>query len=422
MPLDPNYGQRAQTSKVEGWRDAHATRQLVVFLLVVLVAVALWPLAVAFDCCSAGENWTQGHHEGRESERIRESVNRREPTAVLAILLLSPLINSFLAEWSARFPPWGVAEPVVPIADIIARENAAVVSAIVPLLGIAVTFAVIAALSRSAPPPSFEVDDATAAADRIFGSQPSSEDERLRDAPPPPRSAAAKSFNEPTYRVRPQPMWLAGFLSYFNHYDIRGGSLDHYSYSMRSGSLQRVWDGAVMLSISRRAASLMDTFEVVDSETGRPVGSFRSRATGWDINDTLGRPVLFGIRDIEESIACGTSPACRVARCAATRGRSDHSDSSTWLWTSSLRQEALRSIARAPSRWGRSSRRKRDCSLRSCGAAAGTEASISGGPVMAGLSRCDQSCPSPHRATSPSRPVHRKRRRRLPTRHRLHTY
>jgi hypothetical protein len=223
---------------------------------------------------------------------------------VIVILLLSPLINGFLADWSARFPPLRPAEPVVPIAEIIARENAAVVSAIVPLLGIAVTFAVIAALSRSAPPPSFEVDDATAAADRIFGPRPPSpgfgEPRRSSKSEGGP-SAAAKAFNELTYRVRPQPVWLAGFLNHFNNYDIRGGSLEHYSYSMRSGSLQRVWDGAIMLSISRRAASLVDTFEMVDSETGRPVGSLRSRPTGWDIDDTLGRPVLFVIRDIEES-------------------------------------------------------------------------------------------------------------------------
>jgi hypothetical protein len=49
MPLDPDHGHRPQTKKVEEWRDARATRQLVVFLLAVLVAVSLWPLAAAVD-------------------------------------------------------------------------------------------------------------------------------------------------------------------------------------------------------------------------------------------------------------------------------------------------------------------------------------------------------------------------------------
>ena len=332
MPLDPNYGQRAQTSRVEGWRDARATRQLVVFLLVVIVAVALWPLAVAYEWLTSVHGLPDPlgftsfvmsvrpilagaaalscpivlflvviSHPQRASETLLKAA-LAVGVAVLAILLLSPLINGFLADWSPRSQPWWASEPVVPAAEIIARENAAVVSAIVPLVGIAVAFAVIAALSRSAPAPSLEVDDATAAVDRIFGQRPPSPGfGEPRDAPPQPPSAAAKAFKERTYRVRPRPQLLLGLRKFFDDYEIRGIRQEHFSYNMTSGALTRASDGAVIFSVSRRAGALTDTFDVVDSETGRPVGRFRSRATGWDINDTLGRTVLFVIRDIEES-------------------------------------------------------------------------------------------------------------------------
>ena len=331
MPLDPNYGRRAQTSKVEGWRDAQATRQLVVFLLVVLVAVALWPVAVAFDWLTSVHGLPDPlgftsfvmylrpilagaaalscpivlflvviSHPQRASETLVKAA-LAVGVAVLAILLLSPLINGFILDWWPRSQPWWASEPVVPAAEIIARENAAVVSAIVPLVGIAVAFAVIAALSRSAPSPSREVDDATAAADRIFGSPLSSEEKRLRDAPPQPPSAAAKAFTELTYRVRPRPQLLLGLRTFFDDYEIRGISHEHFAYAMGSGLLKRESDGAVILSLTRRADALTDRFDVVDSETGSRVGSFRSRPTGWDIDDSLGRPVLFVIRDVEEA-------------------------------------------------------------------------------------------------------------------------
>jgi hypothetical protein len=46
---------------------------------------------------------------------------------------------------------------------------------------------------------------------------------------------------------------------------------------------------------------LTETFDVVDAQTAAPAGSFRSRVTGWDIDDPLGTPMLFVVRDIEEA-------------------------------------------------------------------------------------------------------------------------
>jgi hypothetical protein len=226
--------------------------------------------------------------------------------ATLGILLLTPLINAFLADWLQRLQ-LGTTEPSVPVAEIIARENAAALSAIVPLVGIAIAFAVIAALSRSSPPPPITSEDATAAGDRTLAPStsawqdpgPSAMDERLRKLPPQPPSTAAKWFNQHTYRVRPRPSFLIGLRKYFSDYEIRGHA-EHFSYSWDSGVLRREGDGAALFSLSRRADSLAETLDVVDSETGAPVGSFRSRVNGWDIDDALGRPVLFIARDVEE--------------------------------------------------------------------------------------------------------------------------
>lgn len=338
MPLDPNYGQRAQTSKVEGWRDARATRQLVLFLLVVLVAVALWPLAVVYDwfmgnypvlqtlsrndlfgfslfpqfllsvrpllaaaaalsCSWASFLVVTSHPQRAYAILVRTALGLG--AAVLAIALLGPLTSASLAWMLPTFGGIGPGEPPGTVSQIIARQNGAAVNVMVPLLGIAMGFGVLAVLSRSAPPPSIESDAATAAADRIFG-PPLPADEGIRNAPPQPPSAAAKSFNERTYRVRPRPQLLLGLRKFFDDYEIRGISHERFSYTMTSGVLKRESDGAVVFSVSRRAGTLTDTFDVVDSETGLRAGSFRSRGPGWDIDDALGRPVLFVIRDIEE--------------------------------------------------------------------------------------------------------------------------
>ena len=39
----------------------------------------------------------------------------------------------------------------------------------------------------------------------------------------------------------------------------------------------------------------------IDAQTETPAGSLRSRVTGWDIDDPLGTPMVFVMRDIEES-------------------------------------------------------------------------------------------------------------------------
>jgi hypothetical protein len=314
MPLDPDSGQRPQRKKVEEWRDARATRQLVLFLLGVLVAVSLWPLAAVADWFMSVRRFPDAFGFTYVVLSLRPIVAAaaalscpivlvlvvtshpqlafdilikaafRVGLVALGILLLTPLINGFLA---------GTTEPSVPVAETIARENAAALSAIVPLVGIAIAFAVIAALSRSSPPPPITSDEATRQ-----GPGPSAMDERLRELPPQPPSSAAKWFNQLTYSVRP-PSFLVGLRKYFDDYEIRA-SEEHFSYSGRSGVLRLKEDGAALFSLSRRADSLTETHDVVDSETGAPVGSFRSRINGWDIDDALGRPVLFIAREVEE--------------------------------------------------------------------------------------------------------------------------
>jgi hypothetical protein len=334
MPLDPDSGQRPQRKKVEEWRDARATRQLVLFLLGVLVAVSLWPLAAVADWFMSVRRFPDAFGFTYVVLSLRPIVAAaaalscpivlvlvvtshpqlafdilikaafRVGLVALGILLLTPLINGFLA---------GTTEPSVPVAETIARENAAALSAIVPLVGIAIAFAVIAALSRSSPPPPITSDEATRQ-----GPGPSAMDERLRELPPQPPSSAAKWFNQLTYRVRPRPSFisdgtdpvvvgyvvdtfalLVGLRKYFDDYEIRADE-EHFSYSGRSGVLRLKEDGAALFSLSRRADSLTETLDVVDSETGAPVGSFRSRVNGWDIDDALGRPVLFIAREVEE--------------------------------------------------------------------------------------------------------------------------
>jgi hypothetical protein len=340
MPLDPNYGRPVRTSRSNGWAQARPTRHLVVLLVLLLAVAALWPLTFAFDwfmgnysvlqtlssndlfgfslfpqfllsvrpllaaaaalsCSWASFLVLTSHPQRAYAILVRTALGLG--AAVLAIGLLGPLTSASLAWMLPTFGGIGLGEPPGTVSQIIARQNGVAVTVMVPLLGIAMGFGVLAVLSRSAPPPSIESDAASAAADRIFGPPPPSPaDEGLRDAPPQPPSAAAKLFNERTYRVRPQPQLLLGLRKFFDDYEIRGASHEHFSYTMTSGVLKRESDGAVLFSVSRRAAALTDTFDVVDSETGTRVGSFRSRGPGWDIDDALGRPVLFVVRDLEE--------------------------------------------------------------------------------------------------------------------------
>jgi hypothetical protein len=343
MPLDPNYGRPVRTSRSNGWTQARPTRHLVVLLVLLLAMAALWPLTFAVDwfmgnypifqtlsrndlfgfslfpqfllsvrpllaaAAALSCPWASFLVVTSDPQRAYAILVRTAlglGAAVLAIVLLGPLTSASLAWMLPTFGGIGPTDPPGTVSQIIARQNGAAVSVIVSLLGIAMGFGVIAAISRSAPPPPIESDGASVAADRIFGppspgfGEPA--DEGLRDAPPQPPSAAAKSFNERTYRVRPRPQLLLGLRKLFDDYEIRGISHEHFSYTMTSGVLKRESDGAVIFSVSRRPGALTDTFDVVDSETGLRAGSFRSRGPGWDIDDALGRPVLFVIRDIEE--------------------------------------------------------------------------------------------------------------------------
>jgi hypothetical protein len=116
---------------------------------------------------------------------------------------------------------------------------------------------------------------------------------------PTVRSAAAGSFRQASYEVRPRSRALVAFKRYESDYDIVAlaharSNQERYAYSMATGDLRVAPEGAVLLTVSMPAGA-SGILHVADS-TGTAVARIEPRVTGWDIRHPDGLPLAHVIR------------------------------------------------------------------------------------------------------------------------------